>query len=314
MILPDHRTKFTSRNRPKNKFKIFVFFSIIIAAVSLSFLFYKNISYLEKFLSKPTKNQIILDMWESQRYNDLISFSDSVLAQDPSDFEALVFKGFSSFYEGAARVNQEEKTAYIDDAVFSLRKAVLFDDKKMNPQVNYILGKAYYHKGKFYSDLSIKYLEKSLESNISNIDIYEYLGLAYADIGDNQKSAFYFEKAAELNPSDLLFLILAQKYLELENYLKAEEYLIRSNNKTTDAKIQEKNLFLLAQIYENRNDYLKAEECYLKIIENNARSADAYYHLGLLYETMGDSVKARSELRKALRVDPEHYGTRLKLF
>ncbi len=225
-----------------------------------------------------------------------------------------MFRGFASFYEGVSRVNLEEKLPHMDDSVSYLRKAVIFDNTRFRPQIDYILGKAYYHKGKYYSDLAVKYLERSLAGNYEGKDIFEYLGLAYSELGEKEKSLHYFEKAVEHNQSDILFYILAQVYMELGNLAKAEENLLRSNNKTSDWQIEEKNLFLLGQIYESRQDMIKAEECYLKIVEKNPRSADAYYKLGLLYETTGDRIKARAEWRKALRADPEHYGTRLKLF
>jgi hypothetical protein len=44
--------------------------------------------------------------------------------------------------------------------------------------------------------------------------------------------------------------------MELGNLAKAEENLLRSNNKTSDWQIEEKNLFLLGQIYESRQDMM----------------------------------------------------------
>ncbi len=314
MILPKKRLSFSSRRYRRQGFKrIFVLLVLMSAAAGI-YLYIRNRENLLNFFNKPSRNEMIMDLWENQKYGDLITYCESILAKKPADFDALVFRGFSGFYEGASRVNLEEKLPYVDDSVFYLRKAVLFDDKKMKPQIDYVLGKAYYHKGKYYSDLSIKYLEKSLSENYEGKDTYEYLGLAYAELGRKEKSAECFETAAEKNPSDVLFFILAQVYIDLGNFEKAEEYLLRSNNKTTDSQIEEKNLFLLAQIYEGRSDTIKAEDCYQRIIQKNPGSADAYYKLGLLYETAGDKIKARAEWRKALRADPEHYGTRLKLF
>lgn len=237
-----------------------------------------------------------------------------MLEQNPADVDALIFRGFSSFYEGNSKVSYEDKLPFIDDSVFSLRQAVLFDDKRMKPEIDYVLGRCYYHKGKYYADLSVKYLENSIAEEYVRKDSYEYLGLAYSELGNMEKSARYFEMAAENNPSDILFSLLAQIYIDLGSINLAEEYLLRSNNRTTNPQIEEKNLFLLGQIYEDKKDMIKAEECYLRIIQKNLKSADAYYRLGLLYEIAGDKIKARAEWRKALRAEPQHYGARLKLF
>jgi tetratricopeptide (TPR) repeat protein len=243
-----------------------------------------------------------------------MAYCDSLLAENQSDFDLLMFRGFASFYEGILRVNYEERLPFIDDSIFHLRKAILFDEKKMRPQIYYVLGRAYYHKGRYYCDQSIKYLEKAVAENYIGKDTWEYLALNYVELGNKKKSVECFEKAAEINPSDILFSMLAQIYMDLQSFNLAEEYLLKSNNKTDNPVIKEKNFFLLGQFYENKKDFTKAMECYQNIISNNSRSADAYYRLGLLYELAGDKIKARAEWRKALRVNPQHYSTKLKLY
>ncbi len=266
------------------------------------------------FENKPGKNEKILAMWQSHQYEELVAYTRELLHNNSTDFYALVFNGFSNFYEGLSHFSLEERIPYIDQSVVSLRKALVFNTEELAPEIYYILGKAYYHKGHFYTDLAVKYLEKSIAGDYTGDDVYEYLGLVYSASGQKEKSAESFEKAIENNPSDLLYLALAQVYLELEKDDRAEEYLIRTTNKTTDNELEEKSYFLLAEIYEKRNDIFKMEDMLNKILQNNPRSADAYYKLGEIYEKNGDNVKARAEWRKALRIDPEHYGARLKLF
>jgi tetratricopeptide (TPR) repeat protein len=253
-------------------------------------------------------------LWESHQYSELISHTDNLLLKDSTDFNALVFNGFANFYEGLSHFSLEERIPYIDRAVISLRKALVFNSKDFNAEIYYVLGKTYYHKGHFYTDLAVDYLEKSIAGNFLGEDTYEYLGLLYSAVGRKDKSAESYEKAVESNPSDLLYLALAQVYLEINEDIKAEEYLLRTSNKTTDKELEEKSYFLLSEIYEKRNDVFKMEDMLNKVLQVNSRSADAYYKLGEIYEKNGDNIKARSEWRKALRIDPEHYGARLKLF
>ncbi len=54
-----------------------------------------------------------------------------------------------------------------DKAVVSLRKALVFNDKNLTSEIYYVLGKAYYHKGHFYTDLAVKYLELSIANTIT---------------------------------------------------------------------------------------------------------------------------------------------------
>ena len=315
MQLPGERFSFNQRKKKKKNTAKLILLIVVIAAVS--FPVYKTVkkgSIILPFDRKPGKNEKIMAMWESHQYAELITYTEELLSKNSTDFHALVFNGFSNFYEGLSHFSLEERIPYIDQSVVSLRKALVFNDKNLTAEIYYVLGKAYYHKGHFYTDLAVKYLEKSIAGDFIGEDVYEYLGLIYSAAGRKDKSAENFEKAVEKNPSDLLYLSLAQVYLELGKDESAEEYLIRTSNKTTDNELEEKSYFLLAEIYEKRNDIIKMEDMLKKILQNNPRSADAYYKLGEIYERNGDNVKARAEWRKALRIDPEHYGARLKLF
>jgi tetratricopeptide (TPR) repeat protein len=109
-------------------------------------------------------------------------------------------------------------------------------------------------------------------------------------------------------------LTLAQTYYKLSRIPEAEEYLIRTINRTEDVSIEEKSRFLLGQIYIDKEDYLKAENQYNMILEKDPRSADAHFQLGEIYAELGDSIRARSEWRKALQIDPSHYGARLRYY
>jgi len=316
VFLSSKRSRFSEEQRRKFRKKRMISFFLTITLVSVFVYFFnQNKDFFKSiFDNSPSKNEIILDLWESQRYMDLIRFCDSLLEQNPASVDALIFRGFASFYEGISRVNYEERLSFISDSIFFLRRALVFNNNRMRPQINYVLGRAYYHKGKYYLDLSIKYLEKTIADQFIRKDTFEFLALAYAELGKKEKSVYFFELAAEKNPSDILFSLLAQVYIAIGSYDLAEDYLIRSNNKTANQSIEERNLFLLGRIYESRNDFERARECYLRIIQINPRSADAYYRLGLLYEIAGNRVRARAEWRNALRADPQHYGARLRLF
>lgn len=305
---------YSARRDRKNVLRKFLTVLILLFLAIGVWLYIKNAENLKQIIIKPSNNEIIEEMWQNGKYSELIRYCEGFLEEYPDNSDAMMFRGFASFYQGVSFVNLEDQLPFMDSAVFYLRKAVLFESDKMRPEIDYVLGKAYYHKGKYYNDLSVKYLESAVAGGYTGQDLCEYLALAYGKLGNRKKSAEYFEIAARVNPSDILFSLLAQTYIGMNNFEKAEEYLLISNEKTNNPKVEEKNLFLLGQIYENKNDLIKTEECYRKIIEINPRSADAFYKLGLLYEKKKDSIKARSEWRRALRIDPAHYGARLKLF
>ena len=43
-----------------------------------------------------------------------------------------------------------------------------------------------------------------------------------------------------------------------------------------------------------------------KVLAKNENSADAHYGIGVIYEKQGNIVKARSEWRKALKIQVNH--------
>jgi len=316
MIFPENRYKFSQNRVPNKKRTIFIIVipaAVILAAV-IFFLFFNNSRKVNLISKEISPADSIYELWEQQSYSEIISITEELLDKNPMDPQALIFNGFSNFYEGAEKFTLEEKIQYIDRAVISLRKAMLLKDPPYEEGIHYILGKAYYHKGRFYTDLCIDYLEKALEDGYKGEDTFEYLGLAYSDLEKYEKSAEYFNTAAEIRPSDLLFITLAQTYFNLGDNIKAEEYLIRTINRTKDENLEEKSRFLLADIYKDRKEYIKAEDQYKRILAINEKSADAHYYLGEIYDTMQDNVKARAEWRMSLKIDPSHYGAKLKLY
>ncbi len=271
-------------------------------------------STLGRVFQAKAKKMDIPELWANGRYDEVLSESDILLQKNPMDATALIFSGFAFFYKGISQANLEEKLPLIDKAVISLRKANLLDGISLRAEIYYVLGKAYFHKGKFYSDLAIENLLKALESGYTASDIYEYLGLAFSQIENYPESVKYFLLAVEKNPSDLLFLTLAQTYFQMRNMNQAEEYLLKTLNRTKDSAVEEKTRFLLGEIYMEKKENLKAEEQYRKILEINPQNANAHFYAGEIYNTMGDSVKARAEWRMALKIDPSHYGARLRLY
>ncbi len=262
----------------------------------------------------PVEQQDIVSLWSEHRYREVMESSDRILAQHPLDDQALLFRGFAGFYLAVAQLDQEEKENMLQNAVFALRKAMLLPEDTLRHEAEYVLGKAYFHKGKYYADLAAQYIEQSLAGGYLGEDSHEYLGLSYAQIGEFGKSRDAFLQALEKQPTDLLYLALAQSCLALEDDNAAERYLREALEVTEDSALRQKSRFLLAQLYERQSAFEKAEAEYLAVIELNPKSAEAHFALGEIYNRNGDSVKARAEWRSTLRIDPNHYQARLRVY
>ena len=315
MILPEDRYRFSGKKK-RNLKPLIVIIACAFVAVAAVVIILLNGNPIDKglFGSEKEEETKIETLWENQHYETINQICEVILNEDPMNQKALIYNGFSYFYRGASQYSLEEKIPLFDNAIVNLRKALLISDENIRGKVKYIMGKSYYQKGKFYSDLSIKYLEESIEDGYTGDDTFEYLGLLYSRIGKYQKSADYYKSAIEDNPTDMLYLVMAQTYYQLGNIEDAEEYLIWTLNKTDDFSIEQKARYLLGNILIEKEEYSKAEEEYKKILEKNEKAADAHYYLGDIYDRLGDSAKARYEWRKCLEIDSYHYGARLKLY
>jgi tetratricopeptide (TPR) repeat protein len=269
---------------------------------------------VRQWLRPQARGQPLAELWQDRLYDEIISRADQSLKSQPLAPEALAYRGFSCFYKAIAEGNLEDRIRFLDESITSLRRLKL---AKANPwplETDYMLGKAYYHKGKYYYDLSLYYLQRALAGGLQAGDIYDYLGLAATQLERNEEALSYFQKALELNPTDLLLLMIGQSYHDLGRLAEAEEYLLRALNKTEDPVIEAKCRFLLAQMYFDRKDYFKAEKEYLAVLARDPGSAEAHFYLGEVYAGLNDKVKARAQWRKALLIDPSHYGAKLRYY
>lgn len=314
MILPEDRYKFSGTKKQSRKAVVIIAAVVLIAAGIASVIIFTKPKSESRIFNTTEAVTTIETLWENQHYETINEKCEALLAVDPMNQKALIYNGFSYFYRGASQFSLEEKIPLFDSALINLRKALLICNDDIRGKVKYIIGKCYYQKGKFYSDLAIKYLEESIEDGYTGEDSFEYLGLLYSRLGKYEESADYYNRAIAENPTDMLYLVLAQTYYQLGDIENAEEFLIWTLNKTSDYSVEQKARYLLGNIFIEKEEFLKAEKEYRKILEKNDKAADAHYYLGDIYSKMGDSAKARYEWRKCLEIDSYHYGAKLKLY
>jgi len=262
--------------------------------------------------SAVSKSQILRD-WGEKKWDVVRSESLASLAIRPLDAFYLSFRGLASFYKGMELPAGEDRAALVDEAVICLRKALASGGRMPRAQVQYVLGKAYFDKGDYYFDEAAKYLELSLASGYLASDSREYLALAYVGLGDEAAAVKNFEAALVKDRSDLLLIAAAKAYVEAREPVKAEALLLEVLSNGKDDLAKENGRFILGDIYKARGDIGKAEEQYNLILSKNPVSAEAYYRLGLVHQSMGDPIKARAEWRKAVSIDPMHAAARQKL-
>ncbi len=258
--------------------------------------------------------QYVLQTWNSGDKALTLELCKAALEQSPFDSFYLSMFGIASYYLAADSSEGDERQVLMEGALFSLRKA-LAQQKRLpvQGQVEYLLGKIYFQKGAPWLDLSVQYLERSIEDGYEAKDSEQFLALGYAGIGDHRVAIQHFEKALVQEPSDILRLSAAISYKELGELDKTVEYLSSSINSASDGLLVQRARFLLGEIAMEKGNITEADKLYRSIVETDPGSAEGWYHVGLVAEALKDPIAARAAWRKTTNIDPNHIEARKKL-
>ncbi len=295
-------------------FKKFVIFAFVIALIST--LFYFAYRAIDSKISKGNSLINLKSKWKSYDYQAVYDISSAILYEKPFNTTARTYNGYAAFFLAVSQSDLTESLTYLDESINSLRIALQTARFGSVSQIEYMLGKAYFYKNlqssyHYYADLAVKYLLKAKKdgykaSNPKNDDIPELLGLSYASLGMTMESISAFTEALLVRESDILLLSIAEQYHAVGQDTVAEQYLYRISQECKDEQIILKSRILMGNIYLEREEFDDAEREFNFVLEKNENSADALYGLGVVYESRGDLVKARSEWRKALRIQNNH--------
>jgi tetratricopeptide (TPR) repeat protein len=291
--------------------------SVLIITCTIAALFFGTRFLLTKYAEYPTLSKVY-SAWDNQDYNLVTSLTDKIISSTPSDGTAWAYKGYALFYLSIAENDTSAARTTLENAIIALRMALRTAPSSLLPQVQYVLGKAYFHRNflsayHYYSDLAVYYLKEAEKNGITADDIPEYLGLCYAQLSMPEESIAAFSEALFIHDSDELRFAIAEQYIKNDQNDTAKQYLYRIKTSTSDETLQIKACMLLADIYVSEESYTDAYNEYQFILEKNPNNADAYYGIGIIYEKQGETAKARAEWRKALKIQGNHKGALAKL-
>jgi len=279
---------------------------VIIVAASVSVVFFG----VNKFQSNRITIKSIKKAWSEYDYQKVYEQSFTYLQNAPYNNTVLTYYAYACFFLSQAQSETQLGQEYLDESINSLRIALYSANKNLLPQLQYMLGLAYFYKNTistyYYADLSIKYLLLAKANNYDAPDIPEYLGLNYAALGMTKESLIAFTEALLVRESDTLLLSIAEQYYKASEYTAAEQYLYRIIKNSENDDILNRSHILLGNIYINREEYDSALEEFNNVLKNNVNSADAHYGIGVIYEKQGNIVKARAEWRQALKLQVNH--------
>ena len=259
----------------------------------------------------------IKEAWSVYDYQKVYELSKAFLQNDTYNNTALTYYSYACFYLAQAQTDTQQAQSYLDECINNIRVALYEADNSLIPQLQYMLGLAYFSKNTitthYYADLAVKYLLLAKENGYEADDIAEYLGLSYASLGMTMESISAFTEALLVRESDSLLLSIAEQYYKAKELNASEQYLFRIIKNSDNEDIVLKSENLLGNIYIDKEDYDAALEEFENVLKKNENSADAHYGIGVIYEKQGNIVKARSEWRKALKIQVNHPGALKKM-
>jgi len=273
------------------------------------------------FVNKYNKNRItvntIKEAWSDYDYQKVYELSKAFLQENPYNNSALTYYSYACFFLALSQTDTQLSQSYLDECINNIRIALYESSKSLTPQLQYMLGRAYFYKNTittyYYADLAVKYLLLAKENGYESDDIAEYLGLSYAALGMTMESISAFTEALLVRESDALLLSIAEQYYNINEYGAAEQYLFRIIKNSENDDIIIKSEILLGTIYIAKEDYEGAYKEFENVLKKNENSADAHYGIGVIYEKQGNIVKARAEWRQALKIQVNHTGALQKM-
>lgn len=298
--------------KSKNRF---LFFALVIGGIALGvFVLGMGARFWYQSQKNALKTEDLTSLWQNAEYQEVYTLSNNILEIEPLNQTALVYHSYASFYLAISQTETTEALVYIDEAINSLRQALVVAlpiQKNLLGQIYYMLAKSYFQKNAFasynsYSDLVIHYLQKAKELGYVEQDMAEYLGLTYASLGMTDESIDAFTEALKVRESDVLLNAIGEQYFIAGNSARAKQYFFKVITDSKDELLVLKSKSILGKIYLEENNVLEAKRTFESILQKDASYADAYYGLGVVYEKQGDLIKARSEWRKALQMQIDH--------
>ena len=286
---------------------------LLLISGALGFLAWWGISLLSHQSLSPARVDVMA-LWKAGKYDAILEAGSMELKKRPMDTEALIFSGFAAFQKAMSETSEDKRTPLINEAVAYLRQALLIPNCPLQPQIHYILGKSYFHKGKFFADEAVQELLLAKKMGYSASDMNEYLGLSYSLMAHYADAANYYLAAVKEHPSDVLYWTLGQTYFLMNDLTNATQYLQDAVHMTKNPSLEQRCRFLLGTIFRRNKQFDLATAQYDKILAANPNSADAHYYLGEIQLAEGNKDAARAEWRKAFMIDPLHFNANQRLF
>jgi len=142
--------------------------------------------------------------------------------------------------------------------------------------------------------------QKELEDNI--LGVYNNLALTAKTARKYEQAIQYYDGILAINPNNPE--ILNAKFFVLSDDLKDDERAFKVLADYAEVSQDQAAFIMLADKYVEKKNFVKAEEAYLKALELSP-DADMYIRLARFYRTTGEWAKANTYLERLAATNPE---------
>ncbi len=226
-------------------------------------------------------------------------------------------------YSSLARTDSNLTLKYtkdpVEEAKFSLER--IKDSKSVGDatsEIEYIndqLKHTYLYRGntaflnRSFSD-ALKYysLLDSIESH--NLPLIQNLALLYQELGNNPKSAYYYEKLISERPRPEYFLVLSNLYETMGDEVSTLKIL---KNGCELYSFNQDLLFRYLNVLLNNNNYKEIANIIEKAIKIDENNINLNYLAGFSNEAIGNSSKAEEYYKIVLNINPNNYDANYAL-
>ena len=306
------KTGFPSRRRSPLLLLLIVTLILLVGAVAASLL--RGAELFRARVEGYRENLSVGTLWEEGKYAEVAAIAESRLEKSPLDSGALLYSGYAHFYLAVSRLSAEERIDDLERAIIRLRLLKAVDGAERPERVDYILGKSYLLKGRYWSDQAVRYLESSLNAGYLADDTYEFIGRGYSALGDLETAVEWYSRAAEFAPTDRLFLTLGREAFQLGRYDDAEGYYLRGIAETRDEALRKRGLSELGRLYYDVGNYGRARDVLEELVLIEPDDPETHFLIGETYHALDDEDSARRSWFRVTRIDPGHVGALRRLY
>jgi tetratricopeptide (TPR) repeat protein len=182
-------------------------------------------------------------------------------------------------------------------------------DEGLSSHTAFLLGQVAYYQEKY--DRADYYFDEALRSGADVASIYEFMGVAKANIGAFDPAMVYIDKALAVSPEDSYLLLQKANVLLCQERLgEAQTYYDQTLSREPD---HADALFGLAKIEEISGRLDEAFILYDQILSQTVEHAPAKFSLGLILLKRGNVEEAKELFEQVHKHDSSHLPTRLEL-